>query len=74
MAIPKEVEGAFFAQQRSDTVKFCYNDTIEVVTGDHAGKKGIVVLMLEMEPEIKYMLSLDDGTDIETEQGSIKLS
>lgn len=73
MAIPKEIEAAFFSQQRSDTVKFAYNDSIEVTSGDHAGKKGIVVLLIEMEPEIKYMLSLDDGTDIEVGQGAIKL-
>jgi hypothetical protein len=73
MAIPKEIEAAFFSQQRSDTVKFAYNDSIEVTSGDHAGKKGIVVFLIEMEPEIKYMLSLDDGTDIEVGQGAIKL-
>lgn len=73
MAIPKDVESAFFAQQRSDTVKFCYNDNIEVVSGDYAGKKGIVVLMLDMEPEIKYMISLEDGTDIEVDQDALKL-
>lgn len=65
MAIPKDVEGAFFSGEHGGAVKFCYNDTVTVAGGDHAGKKGIVVLLLEMDPQIKYMLSLDDGSDIE---------
>ena len=72
MAIPKEIEAAFFSQQRGGNVTFCYNDAIAVVSGDHAGKKGIVVLLLEMEPVVKYMLSLEDGSDIEVVQSEIK--
>lgn len=74
MAIPKEIEEAFFSQQRGDKVKFAYNDSIEVTSGDHAGKKGIIVLLIEMDPQPQYMLSLDDGTDIEITQDGLKLA
>lgn len=71
--MPKEIEAAFFSQQRGGAVKFCYNDTVEVISGDHAGKKGTVVLLIDLEPEAKYMLSLSDGSDIEELESALKM-
>lgn len=74
MIIPNEINDAFFAGQRSDRIKFVINDTVLITSGEYIGKEAAVISIVELEPEVVYLLETFDGTgDITVSQNEIKL-
>lgn len=53
-------------------VRFEHNEYVRVVAGLNAGKFGSLVTVLEIAPEPKFILELENGFDIEVLQSEIE--
>lgn len=74
MSIPHSIVEAFFAGTRGPLVRFVINDSIRVVSGEHAGTVGAVIALLALEPEVLFLIERGDtGRDIQVGQSSIEL-
>ncbi|MFN6196181.1 MAG: hypothetical protein ACK58T_42810 [Phycisphaerae bacterium] len=63
--IPKECDQQFLASRRSPSVPFVINDAVQVVTGPYSGRRGSVVSVAAVEPELVLVVELGDGLDVE---------
>lgn len=71
--LPKSIEDDFFAGRRSDLVPFVINDAVEVVYGLHTGRRGAVISIDAVEPELRLRVELDDGFDVQLVAKQIRL-
>lgn len=46
----------WMAGELPEGVRFAPNDTVQIVTGPHAGERGLVRLLLLLEPEPLYLV------------------
>ena len=54
-------------------VTFGHNDTVEITTGEHAGASGVILLLMAMRPEPKYLVQLrDGGGDVRVLQSALR--
>lgn len=61
--VPREIQDAFYASQRSAAVPFVINDPVDVIAGEHAGESGSVISILACEPELLLLVEMTDGFD-----------
>ncbi len=55
-------------------VQFFHNDCVRIVAGPHAGVAGSLVTVLSLEPEPRFVLELESGSDVEVLQSEIRLA
>jgi len=65
-----EIEGRWVKKKLN--VKFAFDDLVELLHGDKAGKTGNVVALLALEPEPQYVIELPDGTSTNAPESSLK--
>lgn len=58
--VPEALERAFFAGERTETVRFGINDSVQVVSGEHAGRLGVVIALLTVDPSTEYLVEFGD--------------
>lgn len=47
--------------ERIEGVAFALHDVVDVVAGEHAGRRGAIVLLTRLRPEPVYLVRLDGG-------------
>lgn len=57
--------------ERLDGVAFALHDRVRVTAGTHAGRTGVVALLLVAAPEPAYLVTLDDGGDTRVRQSAL---
>ena len=61
------------AGERPDGVTFAHHDTVDITEGRHAGASGVVVLLLALEPEPRYLVALEGGRgDVPVRQSALR--
>ena len=60
--IDEKLEKEFFQSKRSETLPWVINDAVEITSGPHAGKRGSVISISSVEPELTYSVELGNGT------------
>ena len=58
--VTEAFERAFFAGERTETVRFGINDSVQVVSGEHAGRLGSVIALLTVKPSTEYLVEFGD--------------
>jgi len=73
--INQEIMDGFYQEKRTESVCFVYNDYIQITSGNHCGRKGSIVSLVRIEPDVFYLVELDDDSigDVEVPQGQLKL-
>ncbi|MDH3998187.1 MAG: KOW motif domain-containing protein [Desulfuromonadales bacterium] len=59
--IPPEIDEPWSLGESVPEIQFQLEDTVEVLKGKHTGKTGKVVSLIEILPETRYLLKLDNG-------------
>lgn len=63
--VPDAIRVAFYAGARSSTLPYCVNDTVQVVVGEHSGRKGSVISVESIGSDPQYLVELGDvGEDV----------
>ena len=74
MKISDEIINAFYSGKRSDEIKFCVNDTVEIIEGQNVGVFGSVISIISLEPEVIYLIENGEtGFDLNIQQNHLKL-
>jgi transcription antitermination factor NusG len=68
-----EMEHAFFAGHRSPTTPFVVNDSVEVIAGPHASRRGAVISIDTSAPEVQLRVELENGHDVLVRVQDIRL-
>jgi hypothetical protein len=63
---------AFLERTSIEGVRFFHDDYVRVIAGQHAGKTGNLVTVLNLDPEPRFVLELDSGLDVEVVQSEIE--
>ncbi len=63
-AVPKAVDEAFYAGKRTNEFPFAINDAVDIVDGPYAGRVGSVISIGSIEPEVTFLVELNDGRDV----------
>ena len=72
--LPESLESDFYSGRRSDALKFCINDDVEVTRGSYAGRRGVIVALDRRELEPRFLVEFGDGTDELLAQSEVTLS
>jgi hypothetical protein len=51
----------WLAGQLPEGVAFAHHDTVDITVGRYAGEAGVVVLLLSLDPEPRYLVALSAG-------------
>jgi len=70
--VPHELGDAFYAGQRGDLVRFCINDSVEILGGPYAGLGGAVISIESITPEVMLLVELGSGSDVIVLQDSLR--
>ena len=63
--VPDAIRDAFYAGARSSTLPFCVNDPVQVVGGEHSGRKGSVISVESIGSDPQFLVELRDvGQDV----------
>lgn len=63
--VPKHVDDDFYAGVRTREIPFAINDSVVVVGGPNAGRRGAVISIESIRPEITVLIELGDyGKDV----------
>ena len=62
----------WLAGESLDGVAFAHHARVRVTFGAHAGKSGIVALLLSLGDNPLYIVQLDGGPDIRVRQSSLQ--
>jgi hypothetical protein len=74
MIISEEIQNSFYLGERSEKVKFCANDVVEVIGGKDVGIFGSVISIISLDPEVIYQVENGEtGFFINVQQGHLKL-
>ena len=72
--IPDKVQNDFYAGIRTEVVKLCINDDVEVLGGKFKGMKCAVISIEQIEPEVVYLIECgDDGSSIREPQSNLRM-
>ncbi len=73
-SIPSKFENDFFSGKKGELVKFCINDSVNILSGPYKGKSGAVISISSIEPEVVFVVELGDGTgDVKLAQSILKI-
>ena len=64
----------WLAGERVDGVTFALHARVEIAGGSRDGQAGTVALLLAVRPEPRYLVALDDGTELRVRQSSLRLT
>lgn len=54
-------------------VTFHHNDAVEITTGEHAGSAGVILLLMGLRPEPRYLVELRrERRDVRVPQSSLR--
>lgn len=74
--IPDKIQNDFYSGVRSELIKYCINDSVQVLNGKNKGLKCAVISVEQIEPEVVYLVeSGKDGsmfTEVQTNLDSIE--
>ena len=74
MALPKEVQDAFYAGARSASVPLCINDSVEIISGDHSGEHAAVISQESVGKDPEFVVELGaNGKDLRLPLSSLRL-
>jgi hypothetical protein len=62
------------AGSRPHAVEFGLNDTVEVLAGSRRGTKAVIIALVGLEPEARYLLETGSGESIEELQRMLRRS
>jgi hypothetical protein len=51
----------WLAGELPEGVTFAHHDTVDITVGRYAGESGVVVLLLSLDPEPRYLVALGAG-------------
>jgi hypothetical protein len=63
---------AFLSHIPIDGVEFEHNDYVQIISGIYIGKFGSLVTVLELLPDPKFIVELENGFDVEIFQSQLK--
>ena len=66
------VVDAWMVGSLPDAVEFRPNDAVAVVAGPRRGAKGVVIALVGLEPEPRYLVATGSGEDIEESQRTLR--
>ncbi len=55
------VEKMFYSQKRDNWFRFVLNDHVKIESGEHSGSTGSVISIVSDNPDIEYLVELDNG-------------
>ena len=58
--VPESLREDFFAGRRSRKLPFCVNDGVDVVAGEHAGRRAAVISIEGVDPDTRYLVEFGD--------------
>jgi hypothetical protein len=62
--VPESVRNAFYVGRRGPGLPLCINDSVEVVYGEHAGRRGAVISIESVGNDPTYLIEFGDtGVD-----------
>lgn len=61
-SVPPEIDADFFDNRRSSRMPFCVNDSVDVLSGPHAGRRAAVISVESWEPTTLLVEFGDDGS------------
>lgn len=59
--VPVELEERWQTGELVEGLAFCFNDSVSITHGPHAGAKGRIIALLRIKPEPEYAIELDSG-------------
>ena len=63
----------WLAGERLHGVTFAHHDSVDITAGRYDGESGVVVLLLALEPEPRYLIALGDGRgDVPVRQSALR--
>ena len=68
MSATVDHHAAFLAHQPILGVTFEHNDEVRVIAGEHKGKKGWLVAIVELGADPLYTVELETGSDVRVRQ------
>jgi len=71
LMIEEEIIRKWIGMESVKGISFLLNDSVQVITGDYAGKQGSVISLIDTEPLPVYLVELNDGKDIRVKQSEI---
>jgi len=69
----QELLAHFFDRRPTADLPFVLGDTVDVIDGIYAGRRGEVVILAFAENPIRFLVEFDDGTDETFPASSLKL-
>ncbi len=71
--ISADKEDLWFDQKAVPGAAFKLNDTVVIISGDHAGELASVISLLELTPEPRYVVELaTTGWDLEMPEAALR--
>jgi len=67
-----ELAQRFLNRESIPGVYFQHNDRVRIASGEHLGKIGWLVTVLQLEPEPKYVVELESGHDAKVLQSELR--
>ena len=59
--IRQQYDDLFYEGETSELVRFCLNDSVRILTGDHAGEEAWVISIVAPDPEVLFLVELASG-------------
>jgi hypothetical protein len=67
-----ELGQRFLNREPIPGVRFHHNDRVQITSGEHLGKIGWLVTVLQVDPEPKYILELESGSNVHVLQSQLR--
>lgn len=72
--IPDKYQDDFYAEKRSEKIKFCINDGVEITSGEFKGILCAVISIQQIEPEVTFLVERGDtGESLIIKQSELRL-
>lgn len=63
----------WLAGEPVDGVQFEHHATVEITRGSHAGERGLVAFLMNLDPDPLYLIALESGAgDVRVRQSSLR--
>lgn len=59
--IPHEIDEKWFSKEPINGVAFGLNDSVSIISGQHAGKGGAIISLIRLVPEPEYYIEIGSG-------------